>query len=144
MTAISLIACGDDTGTTGKSSTSSGSSGTASSAKFEADVMPILLNNCAFTACHGSKESHLGILLTADKAQTYAELQKTSPTYNNAKFVVPGKPDESFLIAKIENKQGSFAGCSGGCGKQMPQDETLAKADITVLRTWITNGAKND
>jgi hypothetical protein len=144
---VAIAACSSDT--PAPSSSSSGSSGTTSAAKFGDDVMPILTNSCAFTACHGSTGSNRGILLTVDKAQVYAELQKESPTYKGVKFVVAGKPDQSFVVAKIEGTQAKFPGCSGGCGLRMPQQddeslEGLPKEDIAIIKKWITNGAKND
>lgn len=116
------------------------------SASFKDDVVPILATNCALAACHSSKESNLGIHLTYDKAQLYAELQKSSPTpgYGNAKFVVPGKPEESFLMAKMDGTQSKLPACSGGCGAEMPPGELIAQKDRDVVRAWIKNGAKDD
>ncbi len=109
--------------------------------------MPILATSCALAACHSAKESNLGIHLTYDEDQIYSELQRTSPTpgYGGARFVVPGKPEESILMAKLEGTQGRvFAGCSKGCGTEMPPGEPLDAESIEIIRTWIKNGAKRD
>lgn len=106
--------------------------------------MPILSDSCALAACHASKQSNLGIHITYDAALVYSELQKESPTYPGNKFVVPGKPDESFLMAKIDNTHAKLPTCASGCGREMPPDDMLPQAKRDVIRKWIANGAKND
>jgi hypothetical protein len=119
----------------------SASSGTAS---FSKDVMPIIGESCALTACHAAKQSNLGIHLTFDEAQVYAELEKASPTFAGVKFVVPGKPDESLVMAKMDGTQAKVAACNGGCGREMPPEDLLPQEKRDVLRRWIANGAKRD
>lgn len=79
-----------------------------------------------------------------------AELDLTAKnSYNNlidckiqaasAKYeyrVVPGKPDSSFLVAKLTGI------LSPGEGARMPQDQDpLSDADIQAIKIWIQNGA---
>jgi hypothetical protein len=135
---ILSTACTEETPST-SSSSSSGS--TPTSAKFKDDVIPILATNCALAACHSSKEADGGIYLTYDKDQLYAAFQKTSVAWK-LKYVVPGKPDESLLMAKMDGTQAKL--CSGGCGAQMPQEELLPSDERAIVRLWIKNGAKND
>jgi hypothetical protein len=124
---IVLPSCSsDDTGTTTTTSTK----------RFKRDVVPIFQQSCALTACHSSSESNLGIYLTFDAAQIYAELQKTSPTAAGQKFVVAGDPDKSYVMVKMESKQST--------GTQMPPDELLSEAKRDAIRAWIQAGAKND
>jgi hypothetical protein len=137
-------ACSDAPAAPSSSSSGSSSGQSSVSASFKDDVVPILATSCALAACHAAKESNLGIHLTYDKAQIYAELQKNSPTYNGAKFVVPGKPEESLLVGKMDGTQGKIPGCNGGCGSEMPPGEILSKKDRDVVRAWIKNGAKDD
>ncbi len=112
---------------------------------FKDDVVPLIQQNCALTACHGSKESNLGIYLAYDTAQLYGELQKTSPT-SMTPFVVAGDPASSYLIMKLQGKQDTEAAkCpSMKCGTVMPPDQALPDAKIKVFTDWITAGAKND
>jgi hypothetical protein len=53
--------------------------------------------------------------------------------------VVPGDPDNSYLIHKIEGSAGIF-------GLRMPQNGPpyLTEGQILVIRTWIRNGANNN
>jgi hypothetical protein len=115
-------------------------------ASFEKDVMPIIGNSCALTACHAAAQSNLGIHLTFDKAQVYAELQKSSPTFAGVPFVVAGKPDDSLVMGKIDGTQGKVPGCTSGCGNAMPPppDPLLDDDQRAIIRRWIANGAKND
>jgi hypothetical protein len=85
------MSCSDEAA--GPSSSSSSSSGSSSlplarDGTFSGDVIPIVRNSCALTSCHASKMSNLGIHLTHDAAQIYAELQKESPSFPGVKFVV--------------------------------------------------------
>jgi hypothetical protein len=135
----------------GGSSGSSGSSGAEVDARrpypsFRDDVVPIVQESCALTACHSSKESNLGIFLAYEPAQIYAEFQKTSPTAAGQKFVVPGDITKSYLIVKLEGKQAALASsCPNmSCGTVMPPDDPLTAAKIDTFKKWITEGAKDD
>jgi hypothetical protein len=159
--ALSLVlfsACAEEAPAPRRPISSSGSSGTSgssgdddggtevTSASFRGDVVPILAPNCALASCHAAKESNLGIHITYDADQIYAELQKSSPTpgFGGNKFVVPGKPEESLLMAKMDGTQASLQNCQNGCGMEMPPGEILPQKQRDVVRTWIKNGAKND
>lgn len=128
-----------------------GSSGAAVDARnpypsFKDDVVPIIQQSCALTACHASKESNLGIFLAYDPVQLYAELKKTSPTAAGIPFVVAGDPTASYLIMKLEGTQATEAAkCPNmTCGTVMPPDAALPAAKIKVFTDWITAGAKDD
>lgn len=51
-------------------------------------------------------------------------------------MVVPGDPDASLLVQKIEHKQ--------DCGTPMPphEDDRLSASEIKTIRAWIKAGAK--
>jgi hypothetical protein len=57
------------------------------------------------------------------------------------KRVVPGDPDASFLVKKIEAQPGSTA--IGGAAMPM-QIPLLSQGSIDALKAWINAGAKND
>ena len=144
---VVVAACSDASTPSSRSSVTSGSSsGLVGSASFKDDIVPILATNCALAACHSSKESNLGIHLTYEKEQIYAELKKSSPTagFGSAKFVVAGKPEESLLMAKMDGTQAKLAACKGGCGTEMPPGELIARKERDIVRTWIKNGANDD
>jgi hypothetical protein len=139
---VVLAACTSEPDTLGVTPKTNGTSTT--SASFSKDVMPIIGESCALTACHAAKQSNLGIHLTFDEEQVFAELQKGSPTFGGVKFVVPGKPDESLLVGKMDGTQAKIAACAGGCGREMPPEDLLPQEKRDVVRRWIANGAKRD
>jgi hypothetical protein len=73
------------------------------------------------------------------------ELIATSAQVPTLKLVSPGKPEESYLMNKID---GTFS-CMGfacrtqaGCGERMPQLLDALDADkIGKIRGWIKQGA---
>jgi hypothetical protein len=113
---------------------------------FEKNVMPILQTNCALQACHGSRESNLGIFITADKKQVFEEFQKTSPTFGKGalKFVVAGSSSKSFVMRKMDGDHNKLTECANGCGKEMPPDALLSAGKRETLRRWIDQGAKDN
>jgi len=91
---------------------------------FNRDVRPILSDNCF--ACHGF-----------DKSSRKAKLRLDTREGAIAEVVVPGKPDESELIARVTTSDPDDL---------MPPEEShkkpLKSAQVTILREWITQGAE--
>ncbi len=100
------------------------SSARADELSYNRDVRPILSDNCF--ACHGpDKNQRKGKLRLDDRDVAIAR-----------KAIVPGKPGESALTARIE---------SANAEERMPPAEshkTLTAAQKTILKTWIAEGAK--
>ncbi len=95
---------------------------------YHKDVEPILRRNCL--GCHqGAKQ--LGSYTMTDFASLVAGGETGEPA------IVPGKPDESYLVDQITIVDG-FA--------EMPKAplKPLSKVDIEIIRRWIEQGAKND
>ena len=143
-------ACSSDTPKIGSGNDSGPPDARLPYPSFRDDVAPIIAASCALTACHGSRESPSGLFLTYDPKQILPELQKTSPTAMGEKFVVPGDPAKSYLVVKLEGRQGDLAAkCpdpDGGppCGASMPQDTKLPDDKLATIRAWITAGAKDN
>lgn len=85
------------------------------------------------TACHTGAAAPLGFRL--DEASAFAMLVNApSVEVPSLKRVLPGQPDSSYLIQKLE---GHVA-----VGGQMPLGQTpLPQATIDIIRQWIANGA---
>ena len=96
---------------------------------YNRDVQPILSNYCYH--CHGpdtaSREADLRLDLR-EKALTHG-------VADNLPVIVPGKPDQSELVKRIESHDPD---------EMMPQDKEklLTKAQIALLREWIKQGAE--
>lgn len=149
---ISLVSACSDAPTPSSSSGGSSSGSSGATVSFKDDVAPILATSCALAACHSSKESNLNFYITYDPAQMYTELMKTSPTCASSKFVVPGKPEESMVMLKMDNEQEKLPdSCASARRSEMPPGDPpksgnalLDKKDRDVVRSWIKQGAKDN
>jgi len=94
----------------------------------------ILIPSCGFSSCHGVASGDLS--LNADKA--YQELlEEPSSQIPTMMRVVPGKPDESYLMWKLESHEGIV-------GDPMPPGGALEDERLEAIRQWIANGAVQD
>ncbi|MGL6094294.1 MAG: PSD1 and planctomycete cytochrome C domain-containing protein [Fimbriiglobus sp.] len=97
--------------------------GRAAPLDFNRDVRPILFNTCV--ACHGPDEKERKGDLRLDT--------RDGATENGA--VVPGKPDESAIIARLLTED---------TVERMPPPKTgkkLTAKEIATLREWVKQGA---
>jgi hypothetical protein len=94
----------------------------------------IFTPTCAVSGCHSGGGAMLGLRL--DEGFSYASLVNTPSFYGGTLVrVVPGDPDASFLIQKLEPNP-SF-------GDRMPLTGCcLQQVTIDVIRQWIQDGAK--
>ncbi len=89
---------------------------------------------CASGSCHGTSE-RAGLNLTAGNA--YANLVDVIATQAGVARVIPGNANDSYLIVKVEGRQ--------TVGAQMPVGgAALDNIDLTNLKNWINQGAKNN
>jgi len=88
---------------------------------FKCDVMPILNARCV--GCHGARG---GLSVTS-----YADIIKGG---RNGSSVIPGKPEESLLIKYIVDP----------VLRMPPRGEGVPKEELTILKEWIKQGAKEN
>jgi hypothetical protein len=88
---------------------------------------------CAVPGCHGGPTAQQGLRLDAGFA--YGNLiNVASPRDSSQVRVIPGNPDDSFIIHKLEGTQ--------TLGDRMPDGGPyLQQSTIDVVRLWIANGA---
>lgn len=109
-------------------------------------VATILETKCAM--CHdGGDHSDLGPGADLhDRLMDPPSGSKVGGTCSDRALVVPGMPDMSLLIAKVEQPDGPRM----GCGLRMPQGcvdmnaKCLSTADIATLRAWVAAGAPEE
>lgn len=109
--------------------TKSGGAPGKATLSFNDDVQPLLADNCY--ACHGADPGSRKAQLRLDRAE-YA----TAPRKDGPPAIVPGKPDESGIVQRIESKDEK---------KVMPPPEahkTLNSQQVALLRRWIAEGAE--
>src|SRR5215470_7256393 len=95
---------------------------------FNQRIQPILSENCY--PCHGPDPGARKAKLRLDRAEfAYAPHDKSGPA------IVPGRPEQSPLVRKIEAKKAK---------DRMPPPEahkTLKSEQIALLREWVKQGA---
>jgi hypothetical protein len=92
--------------------------------EFARDVQPLLAKKCLL--CHGTDEQEAGLALN-DRASATKQLE------SEATAIVPGKPDQSELVARITSTDKDL--------RMPPEGEPLTKNEIDLLRNWIKDGA---
>src|SRR5438045_7737803 len=85
------------------------------------DIAPLLHRWCV--GCHAGVSPHGGLWL-----DSYAGLMRGGDT---GPVVVPGDPDESLLVAKVERRH----------RPAMPPRRKLPPAAVRLIRAWISAGA---
>jgi hypothetical protein len=125
----------------------------------KADVQPLLARSCSLaSSCHlgSTHPPNLGPQLNypdggkvpveaADLQAIMTAVLKPSAQVPARQYVAPGKPEDSYLMNKVE---GTHA-CSGftcvgpvGCGVRMPEaSPALPTSEVELLRDWIKKGA---
>ena len=88
---------------------------------------------CAIPGCHGGAGAQQGMRL--DPGFSFGNLVCVRLPRDPSQFrVIPGDPDNSFIIHKLEGTQ--------NIGDRMPLGGPyLDQATIDVIRLWIANGA---
>jgi hypothetical protein len=97
--------------------------------RFSRDIRPILSHNCFL--CHGQDEQRRGGGLRLDERE-----RALAETDSGLYAIVPGKPDESELVARITAEDAEL--------RMPPADshKTLTARQIALLTRWIAEGAK--
>src|SRR5882762_1597413 len=100
---------------------------------FNDEIQPILSENCY--ACHGPDPGARKAGLRLDRGEfAYAPSQDAHEKYQPA--IIPGNPDKSPLVRRIETKNAK---------DRMPPPEahkTLKPEQIALLREWVKQGAQ--
>ncbi|MBX7166249.1 MAG: PSD1 and planctomycete cytochrome C domain-containing protein [Pirellulales bacterium] len=92
-------------------------------------IRAILSNNCFF--CHGPDEAERKAGLRLDRRDA-----ALAPGESGSAPIVPGKPDESELVARIESADDELRMPPPATGK------TLSAEQKRLLREWIAQGAE--
>lgn len=93
---------------------------------YASQIQPIFNASC--TSCHGGSG---GLTMTS-----FSTLMSSVGSNYGSNIVVPGNPDGSGLVDKIEP--------SPQFGSRMPQGGPfLSQSDINLIRTWIAEGANS-
>lgn len=107
---------------------------------FSEQIQPLLTDRCAFGGCHASTSPAANQSLAEGLAYMNT-VNVPSEELPSMDRVEPGDPDQSYLVHKV---QGTHLDV-GGSGLRMPRGlEPLSDDQITRIRTWIQQGARNN
>ncbi len=104
---------------------------TAQSLDFNRDVQPILAAQCF--SCHGPDPGMRKAGLRLDLAESAMKKRSGHPD-----AIVPGHPEQSELIKRIESKDHHYLMPQSHEGEAKP----MRGEDIAVLRQWIKEGCR--
>jgi len=121
----------------------------------KADILPIFSNassGCTLSFCHSNTAPNLpklgpsnGMVDAAGLEAIRNALLAASTQVPALKIVSPGKPEESYLMNKIDGTlscMGFSCQTAAGCGERMPQLlPPLDTEKINKIRDWIKQGA---
>lgn len=108
---------------------------------FSRDIVPMFVESC--TACHTGEAARTGSSnLNLTPAFAYGDLIRVlSNQVGTMARVMPGDPDNSYLLHKLMGTQAEV----GGRGQQMPRGaEPWTAEQIELVRLWIAQGAPNN
>ena len=137
--ALSLAACGDSGTGPDDNPGNGGGGGTTriivADPSFGSVIQEIFTRKgCSASSCHGSSQQ-AGMDLRSGSA--YANLVNVIATQSSVARVIPGNANDSYIIVKVEGRQ--------TVGQRMPLGgAALDNIDLTNLKNWINQGAKNN
>lgn len=122
--------------TAGPSAAAAQNRADAGAPSFSREIQPIFNANCV--ACHQAAGASGGLNLEEDAAyDAIVSRRSQSSTFPR---IAPGKPEESYLVRKLEGTHVQ----AGGSGERMPPTGPLDRALIGAIRDWVKAGAHND
>lgn len=106
---------------------------------FKTQLQPIINTQCVF--CHVTGAENGGLNLARSVA--YKNLVGAPSTESPLKRVEPGKPDESYLLRKLEGTHVD----AGGTGASMPFADPPRLLDPSLralFKAWVAQGAQDN
>jgi hypothetical protein len=137
-TAVLLAACGGGSGegldSSGRPIGEGGNTGGGLVPTFSSIQREVLTPRC--TVCHSGAAAPVGLRL--DEGASYGLLVGVASRESGGTLrVAPGRPDDSYLIHKLEGR--------AAVGARMPLGGPfLDDASLAAIREWIARGAQNN
>jgi hypothetical protein len=109
------------------------------------DIVPLFLPdkyNCLEAGCHGGglASSHYSLASYEEVLEAGDEAKQL-----NMCAVKPGDPDASYLLWKVEGRPGILMQRMPlGCVTSTDPNDCVSASDVTLVRTWILEGARNN
>ena len=105
---------------------------------FANDITEIFMRRgCAGSNCHGNGVG--GLTISTSGSANHERLVNVTSPMSGEVYVIPNDAQNSYLVKKLENRQGS------GNGSRMPVGgSALDNVDLTNIKNWINTGAQNN
>jgi hypothetical protein len=115
-----------------------GDASSPAAVSFARDIRPLFAGVGGMTGCrpchYSSDPNPIGITQGGLDLTTLGKL-RIGGNLTGARVLVPGKPDESILVQRLEGKTGT----------QMPKNRApWSASDILKVRVWIAEGARGE
>lgn len=123
-------------GSPGQTTTTTPATTTGSQVSFSADIQPLFNSRCV--ACHqGVGDAGLSL----EPGEARGNLVNVASSQSSMLRVVPGNPEQSYLLHKLNGTQLQ----AGGTGSRMPfGSSALSETQINLVRDWISQGAQDN
>lgn len=96
----------------------------------EARVAAIFARSCAVSGCHSGPTPQMGMDLSPERFY-HATVGQPSTEKSDVLRVAPGRPEASYLVHKVEGREGIV-------GTQMPfTGDKLTPAEVETIKDWI-------
>lgn len=110
----------------------------AAAPSFSKDVAPLLKARCAICHLTGKEAGNIALHPAAAYDNLVGVKSVVAKSMNR---VEPGKPEASYLVAKLDGTHVA----QGGSGTRMPFGAPpLPQAQVDLIKEWIKAGAKKD
>ncbi len=105
---------------------------------FGSDIQEILTRRgCTASNCHGNGSGNLS--LGSSASTNHGRLVGVTSPNSGEVYVIANDAENSYLVKKLEGRQGS------GNGSRMPLGGSpLDNIDLTNIKNWINTGALNN
>ena len=135
---VVLAACSASDSPTDPGGTPSDTRTIKANPSFANDITEIFTRRgCASGNCHGNGAG--GLTISASGSANHARLVNVTSPMSGEVYVIPNDAQNSYLVKKLENRQGS------GNGSRMPVGgSALDNVDLTNIKNWINTGAQNN
>jgi len=113
---------------------------------FRRDVAPAFAASCAMVSCHGGGLHPPDLAPEGGASALRRSLVGIASEEQPARrYVQPGDPAASYLVAKIEGRLVDANCEEKDCGVRMPaRNPPLSEGTQAAIRAWIAQGAEDD
>ena len=115
------------------------SAGCVADSSFSAINDEVFQNSCVFSSCHSSGNGAGDLSLESEAYEELVDVAAQGEDLDGDEVrVIPGDPDSSYLIWKLEGDDRIVE------DPMPPNGSSLADRDIKRIRKWIEDGALDD